>query len=305
MVVRLDDQNDTALLSRLRSLLPWGLSVALHVTVLSLLTAFVFVSFTTGAKDRHIVPEARLASNEPQLPLYVPEPLLKRYMDRWDKTVDPPQATVAQEHKWQDSAKVLAQAVPIGSLNGRYELKLPSADLSAGAAARPAVKFFRSGGNAYSIVYVVDRSGSMVLTLEALKSELKRSIAQLEPMQKFHVIFFNAGDPLEIKPAKLLWATLRNKRRAYRFIDSTVSEGRTAPGNAIYRALALKPELVYFLTDGDFDPEVVQQISRWNTGGVKINTIAYTSDRGGALLGRIAAQNGGVYRFVSEDQLMR
>ncbi len=305
MAVKFDDRDGTRLISRLKSLLPWGLSVALHVAILSLLTAFVFVSFATGKKDRHIVPEARLASSEPQLPLYVPEPLLKRYMNRWDKTDDPLQSTVAQEHKRQGSARVLAQAVPVGSLNGRYELKLPSADLSAGAVAGPSVKFFHSGGNAYSIVYVVDRSGSMILTLEALKSELKRSIAQLEPMQKFHVIFFNAGDPLEIEPAKLLWATLGNKRRAYRFIDSAVAEGRTAPGNAIYRALALTPELVYFLTDGDFDPEVVQQISRWNAGGVRINTIAYTSDRGGALLGRIAAQNGGVYRFVSEDQLMR
>ena len=74
MLVRFDDRHGNKLSYRLKSLLPWGLSVALHVAILLLLTAFVFVSFTSGSKDRDIVPEALLASNEPQLPLYVPEP---------------------------------------------------------------------------------------------------------------------------------------------------------------------------------------------------------------------------------------
>jgi len=291
------------LLSRVKPLWAWGLSALLHVALLLLLTAFVFIHFNSGQSNRHIVPEARLAKAQARLPLYMPRPALEEYLARTSKSVERLDLELSETERWQLSERTMLDAIPLNTVAGQYELNLPSADFSVGRAARPSVTFFASGGNAYSIVYVVDRSGSMIVTLEALKSELIRSIAELQPTQKFHVIFFNEGAPLEKPPSKLVWATQANRRQCYRFMDGVVATGKTKPGPAIRRALSLQPELIYFLTDGDFDPALVRQIREWNTSNVKINTIAYTSQRGGSLLRRIAADSGGVYRFVSEGQL--
>ena len=38
--------------------------------------------------------------------------------------------------------------------------------------------------------------------------------------------------------------------------------GSTDPRAAIYKALELKPEVVYVLTDGEFDGDMVDAISR-------------------------------------------
>ena len=54
---------------------------------------------------------------------------------------------------------------------------------------------------------MVDRSGSMLNTIEAVKRELHKSVDGLRRGQKFHVIFFNAGPPLENRPKRLVPAT--------------------------------------------------------------------------------------------------
>ncbi len=155
-----------------------------------------------------------------------------------------------------------------------------------------------------SIVYVVDRSGSMTDTFAGVRAELKRSIGTLRRSQKFHVIFYNSGDPLENSPRKPVPAIEANKRAFFEFLEGITPTGGTRPERALRQALALEPDLIYFLSDGVFEPEVVERLKEWNRGGrTKIYTIAYLDPQGRRLLESIARQHGGEFKFVTEHDL--
>ncbi|MCH8150668.1 MAG: VWA domain-containing protein [Planctomycetes bacterium] len=167
--------------------------------------------------------------------------------------------------------------------------------------------FFGLGGTARGakkIVYVVDRSGSMLDTFGHVRAEMRRSISALRRSQKFHVIFFNSGQPLENSPQRLVSAIRAQKEKFYRFLQGVYPEGSTDPAPAMRRAFATEPDLIYFLTDGEFDASLVSQLDRWNKDkSVKIFTIAYFDRSGAALLETIARNHGGRYKFVSENDL--
>ena len=104
--------------------------------------------------------------------------------------------------------------------------------------------FFGVGGGkegAGKIVYVVDRSGSMVDSIEFVRAELKRSIGTLTDEQEFHVIFYSSGPPVEMPTGRLVKATERNKQLAGQFIDGIVPQGETDPSKALERAFACQP----------------------------------------------------------------
>jgi hypothetical protein len=166
------------------------------------------------------------------------------------------------------------------------------------------------GGGAQNIVYVIDGSGSMTDSIDFVKAELKRSIGELSVGCRFHVIFFSAGKPMEMPARRLVPASRSNKDSAFKFINSIVAGNpyattATDPTLGLERAFAMKPQLIYFLTDGEFDKTVLDMISRWNRGRqVAINTISFIYRSGERLLRQIAKENMGIYRFVSEDDLM-
>ncbi|MBI4717111.1 MAG: VWA domain-containing protein [Planctomycetes bacterium] len=168
-------------------------------------------------------------------------------------------------------------------------------------------EFFGLGGavkGVSGIVYVVDRSGSMTDTFQKVREELRRSISALRRSQKFHVIFFNAGDPLENPPKKLVSAIDAQKKAFFEFLDAVMPEGSTHPERSMRRALALKPDLIYFLSDGGVDRGLLAKLDEWNRDrAVRIFTIAYFDQSGAALLEQIAREHGGEYKFVSENDL--
>ncbi|MFH0982470.1 MAG: VWA domain-containing protein [Planctomycetota bacterium] len=168
-------------------------------------------------------------------------------------------------------------------------------------------QFFGLGGTARgakNIVYVVDRSGSMIGTFGAVREELMRSVERLRRSMRFHVIFFNAGPPLENPPKKLVHAAREEKAALATFLTGIQPQGNTDPIPAMRRAFAVSPDVIYFLTDGEFDPQLVEELRKWNVDKrVRIFTIAYVSQRGAALLEQIAREHNGQYRFVSEYDL--
>jgi len=156
----------------------------------------------------------------------------------------------------------------------------------------------------HTVVYVVDRSGSMTDSLEIVKAELKRSISELTEGDEFHVIFYSSGPPAEMPTRRLVDATERNKQLAFEFIDGVIAQGGTDPSAALERALAVKPELIYLLTDGEFDRQIVELVKRRNPDGrVMISTIGFLYRTGEQVLQDIAAQNRGQYKFISEQDL--
>jgi hypothetical protein len=167
--------------------------------------------------------------------------------------------------------------------------------------------FFGAGGESdesAKIVYVVDRSGSMTDSIDFVKYELKRSINELGEIKEFHVIFYSSGPPVEMPTRRLVNATERNKQLAFEFIDGVIAQGETDPSKALERAFDCKPELIYLLTDGEFDRAITDQVKRLNVGGkVTVHTIGFLYKTGETVLKQIADDNHGNYKFVSESDL--
>ncbi len=182
----------------------------------------------------------------------------------------------------------------------------PFSPVAAGSGHGPPSQFMGTGGTAFRVCYVIDRSGSMVIAFDYVKKEMLRSIQELQPEQVFHVIFFNAAEPVESPPGKMVPASDRNKIEAIKFISSMVAAGRTDPRPAFRRAFALnpRPHLIYFLTDGAFEPDVVDDLRKYNADHkTVINTIAFLERPSEVLLKKIAQENGGTYTFVNPERL--
>lgn len=172
----------------------------------------------------------------------------------------------------------------------------------------PGPEFFGLGGSARGareIVYVVDRSGSMIDTFVYVQAELKRSISALRRSQKFHVIFFNAGPPLEYPPKRPVAAIEAHKTEFFKFLETVAPGGGTKPEGAMNRALALEPDLVYLLSDGvGFQQSLHRRLDEWNADRkARIYTIAYLDRAGSQMLEQIAREHDGEFRFVSEEDL--
>ena len=182
-----------------------------------------------------------------------------------------------------------------------YEGQLPAA----GAAAGAEVTFLGIKAKvAKKIVYIVDRSGSMTDSINYVKYELKRSISELGEDTAFHVIFYSSGPPVEMPTRRLVAGTDRNKQLAFEFVDGIIPQGETDPSKALERAFAVGPELIYLLTDGEFDKAIIGLVKRLNVGNkVTVHTIGFLYRTGDEVLKTIAEQNNGNYKFVSEADL--
>lgn len=181
-----------------------------------------------------------------------------------------------------------------------------------GGAYGPKGPMFGRGGNARRIVFVCDATGTMIQKFALLKQELAAAVNGLKPVQSYNVIFFHDGQRVgAASEAALLPATPDNKRRGFAFMDDFTTSGTTDPMPALRLAFRQGPELVYFLSDGEFNnlrsyQEVIDEIARLNPGRqVKVNTILFdTYDKDAeAAMQKIAAEHGGSYRYVREAEL--
>lgn len=116
-----------------------------------------------------------------------------------------------------------------------------------------------------SVIYVIDNSGSMTLSMEPFadqngtivrgnrldraKSELKRSISSLTDSFHFNVIFYDECT-MFCWPSKQR-ATVENKAAAFAWIDSVQPDGWTNTGMAVAQALQDKENMsIVLLSDG-------------------------------------------------------
>lgn len=159
---------------------------------------------------------------------------------------------------------------------------------------------------AKSVVYVVDRSGSMSgAPFRMVQEELRRSITALRASHRFHIIFFDDHLPIEAEQKRLVHAILSTKQRSVEWLDYVVTGKGTDPSVAMRRALALKPDLIYLLSDGDDFPRgFLQKLDRWNRDRqTSISTIAFEGSMDGQdILKRIARGHNGEFTFVSVDE---
>ena len=197
-----------------------------------------------------------------------------------------------------------------------------------GAGAAPVqTAIFGLRGEGTDFVYVFDRSDSMnstfsfasegetifsITPLEAAKAELLRSLKDLNPANRFHIVFYNHGtwlfDPGDSHQRELLPATPENKRRASDFIASIYGYGRTRHVPPLEIALRMHPDVIFLLTDGEEkdDPSGAElgRLRRLNDGRTKINVIQFVyQPRTDGSLARLAEESGGRHVFMNIRQL--
>ena len=169
-----------------------------------------------------------------------------------------------------------------------------------------------SGGNNRRIIFVCDSSGSMEGEAKfLLLQELRKAIEPLVVEQSFNIIFFSGERFPSAFPDGLKPATRKFKGEAGTFLDNLTVGGSTNPIPALEAAFRMKPDLVFFLTDGRFDTlagydAVIGTVERLNGDNEAIvNTIQFINrdEEAERVLKKIAFDSGGVYRFVGKDDL--
>ena len=289
-------------------LLAWILSIGLHIGGLgtTLLVVFPFVGAPREAPPSafaRVIGDVDAVAPSPTRIAELPEPTgTPDALDRLFRP-DARRTTDALEQISASAAQKQPELAIVGIGAGGGDIARGGLTLGGGTGP----EFFglvTTAPGVRTIVYVVDRSGSMVDTFAAVRGELKRSISALRRSQKFHVVFFNSGDPIENPPMRPVNAIDANKREFFDFLDRVTPGGGTRPERAMRRALALEPDLIYFLSDGVFDADLLDRLDEWNRSRrTKIYTIAYLDQSGRQLLESIARQHGGEFKFVTDDDL--
>lgn len=305
-------------------LMPWVISIFFHMG-LGLIMTFVAMIVVHSRIPEHVtIPDAFLTDN--------PGGVMNPGNRDLEMSVRQPIPTEQEHHAVREAA------IPrdIGKTDKRIDLigigaggmqggALATFGLDEGGAeAGTRSRFFGQGGNALHIVFVIDRSGSMVDTFDYVRQEMLMSISRLRPPQDFHVILFasdegrkyedDAPAVLENPPKKLVPADFEQKEKAAEFLSTVHPGGRTNPIPALRRAFAvlrasnvLPGKLIYLLTDGVFsDNETVLRAIREENSGSKvlINTYLYDfrAPTAVSVMRQIADESGGRYRYVPVNE---
>jgi hypothetical protein len=296
-------------LAGVAKLMPWVISLLFHVGLFLIMLFLVMIVFVDETPEEVIIPDAVLSENMGS----VSNPSASQTKTKSTTS----KRNLTKKTKVSADAGKTDKALDIigggGGSGGSRSMGMGTAGSGGGTKG----KFFGTGGNAHNVVYVIDRSGSMVETFQAVKMEMLRSIGLLKPSQSFHIILFAEGKPIEPKNRNLKRATFENKMAANDFLSDKEAHGLTSPVRAINRAFAVLSQarrpgrLMYLLTDAGFDedtPAVLSTISERNSvlsGNKKvlINTFLYGSKEEMAVeaMKKIADENGGKYRFIPID----
>lgn len=162
----------------------------------------------------------------------------------------------------------------------------------------------RSKGREGRICIICDRSGSMGgAKMEFTKTKLMDTLRKMRPGTKFFVVFFD--DVPEAQPGGKWLTAPQDVSKLGPWTESIFARGSTEPGPAFKLAFSVKPrpDIIFFMTDGVFNPEYIEAIKKMNTPGATgkkttINTIALLDRAGERLLKQIAEENLGTYTYV-------
>ncbi|MGL4593966.1 MAG: vWA domain-containing protein [Thermoguttaceae bacterium] len=170
------------------------------------------------------------------------------------------------------------------------------------------VRLFGADGEGSSFVFVFDRSKSMTgKPIQVAKAELLRSLESLDDFHKFNIIFYNE-EAYSWKQGIMPFAKEIEKTNAAKFIGGVIPNGGTAHEKALTAALRLRPDVIFFLTDGedgdDLNPSQLRELERLNHrigAGAQINVIQFGigANRQSNFLRNLAAQNQGQFIYLN------
>jgi hypothetical protein len=175
------------------------------------------------------------------------------------------------------------------------------------------VSVFGVEGSGNKFVYLFDRSSSMEGTpLAAAKRQLLESLEKLNDVHQFHIIFFNHRlQSFDITGGlrRIAFATERNKRLAARFVGGVKADGGTERFAALKHALALRPDVIFFLSDAD-DPMSSKEMADLARLNERVGAQICVIEFGGGdtvpkenFLKTLASESGGQYGYVNVAKL--
>ncbi|MCF7958544.1 MAG: VWA domain-containing protein [Phycisphaerae bacterium] len=292
------------------SLVGWGISLGLHCLVVAILMVVTWSGrpgeggFGEGKEVGIVLDDRGLNMDNGQAELTMESTsggsLTTTAMV--DNVVDSAKMMELQGSSKRDAtgldALIGIESVTAGE-SGEMTDKWNSALSGGGGAGGGTTSFFGLTARGTQFVYVVDYSGSMRgAKIQAAKAELLRSIKSLKTNMKFFIIFYNQGF-IAMPAENLVAATQENKSRYFDWIEKIVAGGGTHPTEGMIKALSLKPDAIWMLSDGQFGPQACEAIRQANQGAkVQIHTIAFYDNTGEVQLKKIAEENRGAYRFV-------
>lgn len=131
-------------------------------------------------------------------------------------------------------------------------------------------------------VYVLDCSRSMnhphdseaKTRFKRMQMELLNSVRTMSAEQEFYFIFFN--DYVIRMPSRTLVPASHDLKVKYlTWMARLQADGNTEPRGALYAALKLNPDVIYFLTDGTFDYRVEQELLDFPQTRTTVHTFAF------------------------------
>lgn len=325
-------QDATRTPSARSSIVPWIISLTIHGVILLLGFLIVWSADVPPREKRLAVTvnfddPGALASPEPPAPPSprapgageAPSPRAQALQT----DLNLPQSTGGIEFVMPDRAPIVPDAeAPARTIDQNPSMLERSV---------PEVRFVGLGvTNASDIVYIVDASGSMVGALPVVLEHLQRSITRLARHQRFQVIFFgreeyesapHPGDVREGVPTtRLIRATPENVREVLAWTNTVLPGGRSDPVPALRRALWLRPDAVFLLSNvitgvGQWEADkdsILREVDRMNPVDAKlgrrrtvIKALQFLEEDPAEILKTIGTTHGGDdgYRFIPRKEL--
>ena len=296
-------------------ILPWVVSAIAHLCLVAGAVLVVW-SVREVLRDDQVIAQVSLSDNpgatlqiQTPTPVQLPTPV----------TPTPP-ATPAP-----------TLPIPAETVAPSFEASLPSFDqppppTPVFEAAPPAeaefeAEFMGLGGNAETIIFVLEADGSIISDYPQIVGELRRSLSNLSEKQRFSVIVFDGEAAKEVPPGGLRPATPDAKARAGQWVADPANVQNMGSGDAVAAlrlAFRRKPQLIYLLSQNLYNPgrgqyerqrdEVLEALAD-APRDTAINTLEFNDldplalDESGrkvrpTLMESIAQQTGGNYRWV-------
>lgn len=251
--------------------------------------------------------------------------LQKRQAQEWEATIEQRRDLDKQREHHRDAAEEVAVArarhlslgwrlllaavvmIFVGQIIASILLPLrPPLDLSLIGASNSFMGIPLEGK---SIGFLVDRSGSMEgERIERLRSEIERSVTKLVDGTPFCIVAYSSEH--EVMPGGSTGLVAKDGKMAegvIRWIQKLPAEGDTKPVGGLRALIAMKPETVVFLTDGQFAAEDKQTIDaliaefKSTQPSARVHSIALFQQSEEEFLKQIAEKTGGSYRHVRWD----
>jgi hypothetical protein len=174
-----------------------------------------------------------------------------------------------------------------------------------GGGAGTNVDFFGTKIRGRYVAFVIDNSGSMEQSgkIQAAITELRRTIAALPKDTNVYVVFFNS-EAFELQSCNG-WIRVGSGQVGVmtRDLAGVGAGGGTNPEPALRRAfgLGIRPDEIFFMTDGLMPPETAAVIAGLNgqsRARTRVHTFAFGPDADQAALQAIAGANDGQFRFI-------